>query len=315
MTDYRITLRLRAPLGTPLQSDTLFGHLCWQVAYGRWPDGDIDTFLEPFRKGDPPFVLSDGFPRGVLPKPLCWRAPAPEEAGSKEAYAGLKRRAKMHFITEADFIRICRGEEPVDDMISRAFKEVEVLHAAMDRMTFTTGGEGNLFQTTDLVPLQAEEPDDRLIIYARCQSGWGKTLELLMRELSKSGYGRDKSVGLGAFEVESFEPYSGFEMPEGANGFVSLSSYVPVMSNPSDGFYRLRTKYGKLSEIVPSGNPWKRPLLQIEPGACFRTEGAPEPFYGRLITEIAPGDEKAVQCGFTLAVGIKIITDQEENLP
>ena len=309
MTDYRITLRLKAPLGSKLQSDTLFGHFCWQVAYGRWTGGDIDEFLEPFLKGEPPLVLSDGFPPGVLAKPLCWRFDIRDDTISLEANDRAKKRGKARYVTEADFHRIRRGEEPQDKPISRAFEEVETLHASIDRLTGTTPGEGGLFQTTELVPVLNDEPDDRMVIYARCKQGWEDTLESLFIELSKSGYGRDKSVGLGAFKVEHFEPYAGFEMPQGANGFVSLSSYVPAPADPSNGFYRLRTKYGKLSEIVPSGNPWKRPLLQIEPGACFYTAKEPQPYYGRLVTNIAPGDARAVQCGFTMAVGI-IMQDQ-----
>jgi len=309
--DYRLTLRLLSPLGSHLQSDTIFGHLCWQVAYGGWEGGTIDDFLAPFRAGDPPFVLSDGFPESLLPKPLCWRAPRQEEA-TREDYARRKQMDKGRFVSEADFGRICRGGAPQDEFVREAWEEAETLHAAIDRNTGTTSGEGNLFQTTALLARRSDDPDpdlpltSRVQLYARCQPGWIEVLEKLLRRMAQSGFGRDKSVGLGAFNVEKVEPYPGFEPPAGTNGFVVLSSYAPASGDPVEGYYRLRTKYGKLSEIVSSGNPWKRPLLQVEPGACFSTPGSPRPWYGRLIENIAPGDPRAVQCGFALAAAMKM---------
>ncbi len=201
---------------------------------------------------------------------------------------------------------------------------MEILHAKLDRNTGTTSGEGDLFQTEDIIPVhwakevneilqyevaRPEEGErlrvvatDQVVIYARCQPGWIEVVEHLLRETAKSGFGRDKSAGLGAFQVMSVEPFDGFAAPPGADGFVSLSSYVPAPDDPRDGFYRLRTKYGKLSEIVPSGYPFKRPLIQMEPGACFFTGGAPQPWYGRLVAGIAPGRPEAVQGCYTLAV-------------
>lgn len=310
MNDYRITLKLRSALGSLLQSDTLFGHLCWQVAFGRWSGGGIDDFLEPFRRGEPPFVLSDGFPAGVLPKPLAWRAPRFDVLNA-EVYAQTKRVGKSRFVTETDFQRICRGENPVESFLQNAYQTVEFLHAKLDRITHFTSGEGDLFQTEDIVPLRRvrvkdesweSRETDQIVIYARCQPGWIEIIEQLLKETARCGYGRDKSVGLGAFQVASVEPFNGFAKPPGANAFVTLSSYVPATDDPQDGCYRLRTKYGKLSEIVESGNPFKRPILQIEPGACFFTGGEPKPWYGTLVEKIAPGKPEAVQCCYTLAV-------------
>lgn len=33
MRSYRVEITPRSPWGTPLQADTLFGHLCWALAY------------------------------------------------------------------------------------------------------------------------------------------------------------------------------------------------------------------------------------------------------------------------------------------
>ena len=67
--------------------------------------------------------------------------------------------------------------------------------------------------------------------------------------------------------------------------------------------WRLRVKRGFLGEHAVSGNPFKRPLVQFEPGAVFHAAGtAVGPYYGRLVSEIAPGMPAAVQNGYTFAV-------------
>lgn len=302
MKDYRLTLKLLAPLGTPLQSDTLFGHLCWQAAYGGWPGG-AEAFLQPFRDREPPFVLSDGFPSGYLPRPLAWHTQ--QEASQVLAdYAQSKRLGRARFVTEGDFLRLCRGDAPWEThrWTAEPWQSSQMLHAAIDRNTGTTSGTGNLYLTSGQLP----RVGTRAVVYVRCRPEVLEPLTGLLRRVAETGYGKDKSVGMGAFQVEAVEPWDQFAPPEGANGFVVLSSFTPKAGDPTEGFYRLRTKYGRLSEIVPSGNPYKRPLLQIEPGACFRTEGPPQPFYGRLVTGVAPGDDRAVQCGYTLAVAAKM---------
>ena len=71
--------------------------------------------------------------------------------------------------------------------------------------------------------------------------------------------------------------------------------------------WSVNVKLGKLGEAAGTGNPFKRPLIQIKPGAVFRTGGRPTPFYGRVVKDIAPGMPDAVQICFTLAVPCKVL--------
>ncbi|MEI9479639.1 MAG: hypothetical protein WCO26_24135, partial [Deltaproteobacteria bacterium] len=68
-TDFRFDVRPLSPGGTPWQSDTIMGLMAWAVALNEG-ESAIREFLEPFLAGDPPFVVSDGFPSGLLPNPL-----------------------------------------------------------------------------------------------------------------------------------------------------------------------------------------------------------------------------------------------------
>jgi len=142
----------------------------------------------------------------------------------------------------------------------------------------------------------------RKLGYIRAAEGWAEKAAEFIREMSPSGFGRDKSVGCGAYEVVALEPWDGFAEVQSADAFISLSTFMPASNDPTDGRWRIRVKRGYLGEMAGEGNPFKRPLIQFESGGAFRTPEGPAPFYGRMVAGIAPGMSEAVQCGYTLAV-------------
>jgi len=295
MEDYRIRIRLKSPAGTPWQSDTIFGHLCWQVVYGVI-DRDIKSFLEPFVEGSPPFVLSDGFPAGLMPRPMLQDTLEP--AGTLDEYAANKRWRKAAYISVEDFLAVCRGEKTQGEPYDDPWVLATTPHASISRVTSTTGEGGAFFETESAYLSSPGEVD----IYLRCEAGWADKVIELLKAVSKTGYGRDKSVGLGAFEVAAIDKSDGFACFEGANGFVSISSMVPAASDPFDARYRLRVKKGRLGEEWVQPNPFKRPLLQMEPGAVFKVHGEIKEFYGRVVKNLAPGKPEVVQNCYALPV-------------
>ncbi|MCX8018115.1 MAG: hypothetical protein N2690_09495, partial [Rhodocyclaceae bacterium] len=68
MTPLTLTLTLRAPLGTPLAGDTLFGQLC-VAACEAWGAAELARLLEGYTAGQPWLVTGDGFPASYLPRP------------------------------------------------------------------------------------------------------------------------------------------------------------------------------------------------------------------------------------------------------
>lgn len=302
MADYRdwqLTLRLLAPLGTPMQSDTLFGHLCWQVAFGEGEQA-VAAFLEPFLAGNPPFVLSDAFPAGLLPRPLLPCKTAPQ--ADRQQYAARKKWEKAPFVTIQGFQDLVAGTSAAPQPVANPWIKLKTPHAAIDRLIDTTGPRdtpaGQFFHTESW----ALEHDNRLHLYLRDLAGcWNRPLQLL-QQLSRTGFGRDKSTGCGQFVVESCQPWDGFAGCPEPDAFVSLSTFMPAPHDPSDGRWRCHVKRGYLGEHAGAGNPFKRPLVQLQPGAVFRTRQPLRPFYGRMVPQVAPGMPAAVQCGFTLAV-------------
>jgi len=297
MEDYRIKIKLKSLTGTYWQSDTIFGHLCWQVAYGVL-DVNIEDFLKPFRERKPPFVLSDGFPEGLLPRPML--ALKLKKAKTPEEYNEVKRKKKAPYYKFDDFLTVCRGGEMKNIPPDNPWRPIITLHASIDRITNTTGEKG---ESSGLYETRAYSLDGSgiLEIYLRCEEGWEEKVMKLLSAVSKTGFGKDKSVGLGAFEIVDIKKFDRFGSFDDANGFVSLSSMVPAADDPTDARYRLRTKYGKLGEGI-FGNPFKKPLLQMEPGAVFKTDDPVKDYYGRMIEGIAPGDERVVQNCYAFSV-------------
>lgn len=300
MKDYLIKIKLHSATGTPWHSDTIFGHLCWQVVFGAL-EIKIEEFLRPFKEGKPPFVLSEGFPEGLMPIPLI-KIKRPE-ASDRQAYRLMKKQKKAPYCSVEDFLKICRGEinsvEPKDN----PWKNAITPHASLDRNTSTTGekGEGG-FHEMESTYLDDSPPHANAIIdiYLRCEPDWKDRIRRLFEMLAQSGYGRDKTTGLGVIEIVSVEPFEKFGEVNNPNGFISLSSMTPAADDPIDARVRTRTKYGKLGEGIQP-NPFKRPLLQIEPGAVFYTGSIPKEFYGRVVENVAPGNPEAIQNCYTLA--------------
>ncbi len=296
-TDHKLTLRLKAGAGTPWQADTLFGHMVWQVAYGALDGLEVSDFLDAFCSNAPPFILSDAFPRGLMPRPLLPSAAEPQTT-DPEAYAQAKRRRKAAYVTAADFDRLRRGLPAEDPPVDEPWDTTEVVHAAISRVSWTTSGDaGNLYT----VPLRylRKEFDDTLELYVRAREGWIDKVQALLRAVARVGFGRDASTGSGAFEVRGCEPHAFDADAAEWDGFVALSSFVPAAGDPADGFWATRTKFGKLGPGAGQGNPFKRPLVQLCPGSAFRCD-APRPFYGRMVKNIAPGMPEAVQYGLCL---------------
>lgn len=301
---YRIRLHQLSPFGSEGQSDTLFGHLCWQKRF-RVDDGEFAQWLAAFDEPEPPFVLSDLFTADRLPRPMLRYDVKPAE--SLMAYAQHKQSKKNRFLTTAEFRKLCRGQIQVPDSVDAGISPKEMWHASIDRSRGTTGGEessGQLYSTNGWYA-QVTGGHRALDLYARATDAGLQDLLSLLNKLSEVGFGRDKGVGYGQFELSPQPPEQlDWDNLSDANGFVNLSSYVPAVNDPTDGRYRLRVKEGRLGESFAYGEK-KLPLLQIEAGAVFRTK-VPCAVYGRMIKDIAPNYPEVVQCGLAVAIPIVV---------
>jgi CRISPR/Cas system CSM-associated protein Csm4 (group 5 of RAMP superfamily) len=132
----------------------------------------------------------------------------------------------------------------------------------------------------------------------------------LWEDLALVGFGRRASVGFGAFQVEAWEPWPALAtLAQGANAWTSLSTWVPAATDPTEGWYRLRQKHGRVGEDLAQRRGaavFKRALLQIEPGSTFKLRDPLREWYGRLVNGIYDADPAVVQGGFALAAGVRL---------
>lgn len=283
MRTYRINLDVPSGFITPWHADTLFGHLCWGAERS---DGFINFkgaagLIDLFRAGEPPFIISDGFPAGLLPAPITLKnRVSPETADNldEKNYNRMKKAKKREFLTIAQFQTFQRGKIPDIEEEAKGFISATTLHNQINRFTNTTGDGGNLFELDE----QFAPGAGGIQVYAKVREGCEGDLRRLFEIVAASGFGKKKSSGKGSFTVTSFEQFDGFDGITGADGFITLSHFVPAKTDPTDGAYKTIVKYGKLGEEKTfCGNPFKKPLIMLKPGAVFKTNTM-QPYYGRL---------------------------------
>lgn len=320
-----VRLRLR-PAGvwtTPWQADTLLGAMACEWARSRGRSALRRDFLEPWLAGKPPFMVSDAFPGSSLPAPavlpLWWDWP-PEQR---------KRVKQTRWLSTDDFSRVQHGKMPLLETPCVTTQDHVRLRNAVSRATNGAGDRGELFEVPFSDLSRSGDAEAHLTIYARvARKGDEAVLMEALEMLGQTGYGADASVGHGAFEIDrALMPCPEIDQVPGADGFVALSTFQPRAGDPGEGFWRVFVKYGKFAPELHDAVIHKQPQVMLEPGACFRTGGAPKPFYGgpigpeRLLSttareSLAADGVHPVQAAFALAVPIMWQgVDESEIIP
>jgi CRISPR-associated protein Csm4 len=295
MKSYRVEIIPRSPWGTPLHADTLFGHLCWALAYTQGESALCD-FLQAFAGSQPPLVLSSGFSKGCLPRPLFPAIAGPQEEQDTKDRKKLKH---MSLLDEQWLLSARDGlnEEKIQHALENVGKkdpqhEELGYHNTIDRRSNAVRDEGGFFQSVDY----HFSTDTRLNVYVKTDYFSDNTLRELFDVIAKSGFGRDTSAGLGAFSF-TLDAFDFPRLPE-ANAFIALSNFVPAPHDPTSGWYDLTTKFGKLGgdfAVGPTGsghghNPFKKPLIMLRSGSVFRDPQVRE-WYGRLVPDVHTNPE------------------------
>jgi CRISPR-associated protein Csm4 len=286
----RFRLRPLGPWGTPWQADSLFGALCWELLRAA-DEAGLERLLQRYRQGSPPFLLSDAFPADLLPRPLCATLPT----GSPD----------VRLLTREQFVAARNGEHVEGGLPRQQWWSVSRgVRAAMPR----DGGDPQLFGTEEYF-WRPDVPDEQRFVslYVRADEEWLPKIAVLLRALGRSGFGRRRSLGRGAFELLGpAEPAEWLEPLPFENAFVSLSHFVPEDSDPADGVWDVLVKYPRLGWVRgDSSRPYKGRVLMLTPGSCFRPAGRPRRWYGRMIAGLAPAFPEALHYALSFAVGLR----------
>ncbi len=296
MNYYRVRIDLEGPLGTPLHSGTLFGHLCWAR---RYLDGEeaLVRWLASLEEGEP-FLISSGFPADLLPRPML--APV-------RGLAEAKKVRKRAFLPLSDFLALRNRlsaaalAEKVCDARGEAGRfRHRLAHNTIDRRLGTTPEAGGLYFVDEFWPGGAPNGDARWDVYVGASISADELAELF-RRVGQLGYGRDATIGRGRFRVAVEDVPEGlFEAGGRRRMSLSHGSLTPNMARPR---YRLEPHFGKLGPLAAAeagGNPFKYPLVLLRPGATFEPADA-GPF-GELLREVHPAASFARHNAWHLAV-------------
>jgi CRISPR-associated protein Csm4 len=305
VTLFRVRLRLKAPLGTPLSSGTLFGHLCWAK---RAADGEEALVAWLASLPEQPWALSDGFPHDRLPFPMLPRS-APKRPDrmdrntlaamrkakeqAKRAWIGLESWRQARERLSAEMLLELEPEAP-----EAAWLPVRLAHNSIDRHRGSTPEEGGLFFVDEDWGFAPEPIRD---VWVRAETTETE-LRALFAAVGEAGYGRDATWGRGWFEVDGIDTDSIAWLDNGAGDHRLSLSHGFLTPNMSEPRYKLFTLFGKLGAgMVAEGvSPWKMPLLLTRPGCTFRAEG-PGPF-GAWLTGVHPERPEIGHNGFHLAI-------------
>lgn len=273
---YRVTLRVRSGLGTPLAADTLWGHIAWGI---RWWEGEpaLTQWLERHETSDPPLVVSDPLPAGYWPRPAVPPPPRPDHAPTLEAAARFKSLAKIAWIADGDWAQIAQslGPQSLADIlvpggrpsVPASVTEGQV-HAGVNRLTGgTTGEEGGTLFSADRT-FYRDPPTFH--VYAQSPDP-AETVLRWFRQGLDGGYGRDAATGAGQIEVVGAEPW---ELPrvQGADAAVALAAFCPEPTDPTRGFFKPGVRCGRLGGDFATGpTPDGQTLRQKRPVSVFLT--------------------------------------------
>ena len=266
---FKIKLRVKSALVTPVMGDTLFGHICWGLRFRRGEQALMD-FLAEYEKR-PPLVLSNGFPAGFLPRPLLKPAGYKKDLSVKE-YETFKKYKKIKFLPEEWFfengfrfseetllIKMMSGQlETVD------IKKTERLHNSINRISGTVIENQSPFAVEEIW----YEQNEILDVYALSEMN-KEDVHDLFKDGLENGYGADKSTGKGWLVVDTVEEEN--RMPGNGTRAMALGAFVPGSEKPEDLRADIFTKFGKLGGYyVHENNPFKKPLIMYAAGATMK---------------------------------------------
>jgi CRISPR-associated protein Csm4 len=311
MALFRAILRLKSPLGTPLHSGTLFGQLCWTK---RECDGE--AALENWLSDESHvWALSDGFPAGLLPRPLARPAPPSDDPNVAD---DRKKQRKRGFVRRDGFIKIRHrvSEEALGPhLVATMDRSFTLPHNSIDRRTGSTREAGGLYFLEEDWSFSSRAPGSRGKPFAEGTVEAGPLRDLyidasesavahikrLLSALGEMGYGRDANLGRGQWTVESVEPDP--ELANGPHGRLASLSHGSAEPDMSDLRCRIDTHYGRAGPgvTVRDGiSPFKKPLLLLQPGATFN--GPVSRRYGALLRGVHSERPEIVHNAFHVAI-------------
>jgi len=266
MQSLKITIKFESPVGSELQSDTIFGQFAWEFRY-IFGENKLKEVLVDF-ENSPFIVFSDGFPEGAIAMPFV----KPQKYDTIKAKFGDEYYTRMKNIKKARYVRLDDSwlNSKVDlfslerfILDKSVFENFVGIKNSVNRISNTT--EQGLYTTQEKFFMVNVD------IYAKYDEKkiQKKDIKQIFDSIGKFGFGKDKSVGKGRFRVVKYEDSPKILEKKDRKTFISLSSGVPC-TDCEILFGKTFTKFGKHGGDLIFGNPFKNPAILFKSGSIFK---------------------------------------------
>lgn len=286
---HRFIIKPLSPWSLALRADTLYGLLLWRIAEG-YDAAKCGQYIDSFRSGNPPFILSSAFPEDMLPMPCLPPVPRSQldallnrigfsgSNGEKlfTCLSALRKFGKLPWLPLASWVanahRLSLAELFAWHCANSSIKNPAAgktcfqSHVSIDRSS-GRAARGCLFSEK----LAWFGPDDILHIYARTDDP--KWLLHLLGVVGELGFGKGASSGKGRFHAALDTGFNAAAMDSpmhcGARNpayFLLSPAASPHMAAFS-GWYRLESRSAKAGPGM--GSPFKAPFMCIQQGAVL----------------------------------------------
>lgn len=317
---YKLSLKQKSGLLTPLQSDTIFGHFCWRFLEANGENA-LTEFLDLYKNNNPVFTLSNGLlevnGEVLFPKPLKLPPYVSSNNTKKDKIKNFlinKELKGRSYITAEELNLYINNDtenfrESFAKKVNFEIPKVETnlrVSVQIDRET-NRSADGQLFSySPSYLKANNKIANFAILIKVIDENNFKKyNVESLLINTFELGYGKKKSSGYGEFKFISFSEYNKIKEPIDSTAFINYSNYLPSDDDKIiDGFFETSLKYGKLGEVFSnSENPFKQPILFLKEGSLFYTK-IKKDYYGRITkqSEINSAKPDTVQCGFSFSL-------------
>lgn len=306
MKTYQIKWVLHSAISTELESDTIFGHFCWNYLYLKGEDALV-LFLNRLKNNECTFTLSNGFVDQCVPIPKLPLSKAniktieqncsfkyDEQRKELKKLKSLSLDLLKQYSKNFSLVNLYKDHynHKIDLVIFNLMKtsKIAITHNSINRLTGTTSADmDNLYQeNTQFYPKNAE-------FYS-----WLKTdcfeleeLQNVFNQISFNGFGKDKHTGKGYFSIDVQLADSSLFQHESPNAWMLLSNSIPHEDDPQNVYYNSKVKFAKLGGFMAlNESPFKYPLLVFTPGTIFLSNKAP---IGSILDNIHPFKPNIVQ--------------------
>ncbi len=328
---YRLIIKPLSSFVTPLQSDTIFGHIAWTIAYNeKKAEETLRNLLDEFKKA-PPFIVSSGFPHGKLPIPIL--KPLSHEDKEKISSDVVELAENLTAVNMIDFLPIEELKKITNNVSNRELLNILISNKEAFRSDNKNCVDEKIIMRTAVDRITGAALEEALYDSKECfftsmidiwirfyNLDYIEKLQRWFNCLEYEGFGANLSTGSGQFEIVSFNEENNL-LPETAepNAFMTISHFSPQKGDPTDGYYQHRVKRGKVGGLwsvagfdgKSKPHVWKYPLIMFDPGSVFKVLPGEQinKCYGRIVENIHPKKQEICQYALAFPVGLRINDD------